>query len=126
MFHYRINYAIEIYIELRFRVRFIKWRTTDRESLDSDLNIIITEALNTSVLFIPRNTKTMHLSRLLEPIQLNKIIAAWIHEDIPSFEPGSMVVGSSIADAIIFTKTPGSMLAGVPFVEQLFSILDCK
>lgn len=66
------------------------------------------------------------MDRLIEPTQLNKLVAQWIHEDIPSFEPSSVAIGCCAAEAVIYAKTPNTLLAGAPFVSQIFKTLDCR
>lgn len=46
-------------------------------------------------------------------------VAAWIEEDVPSFDVGGLVVGSEVAGATVWCKSPG-VLAGVPFANEVF------
>lgn len=51
-----------------------------------------------------------------------KQVAAWIEEDVPSFDVGGLVVGSKVSEATVWCKSPG-VLAGVPFANEVF--LQC-
>jgi len=67
----------------------------------------------------------MDLSQLLT-VQWDKSqIAAWLREDIPSFDYGGLVVGDTADEAILYCKSPG-VLCGVPFVDEIFNFLNCK
>lgn len=63
-------------------------------------------------------------AHLLPPSWTN-IIPAWLAEDTPSFDYGGFVVGAAPATARLLAKSPG-ILAGVPFVDEIFRHLDCK
>ncbi|RMZ86447.1 hypothetical protein DV736_g6327, partial [Chaetothyriales sp. CBS 134916] len=52
------------------------------------------------------------------------MITTWLAEDTPSFDYGGFVVGSSPRTAQLLCKAPG-VLAGVPFVNEVFGQLDC-
>lgn len=52
-------------------------------------------------------------------------IQGWLNEDMPKFDIGGFVVGDEVATAKILMKSPG-VLAGVPFVNEVFRCLDCK
>jgi nicotinate-nucleotide pyrophosphorylase (carboxylating) len=56
---------------------------------------------------------------------LSPLISAWLKEDIPSFDYGGWVVGSSIKTAKLYCKQNG-VLCGVPFVNEIFKQLNCK
>ncbi|KAI4847121.1 nicotinate-nucleotide pyrophosphorylase [Aureobasidium sp. EXF-8845] len=61
----------------------------------------------------------------LLPPSWTSVISAWLAEDTPSFDYGGFVVGAAPATARLLAKSPG-ILAGVPFVEEIFKQLDCK
>jgi len=52
-------------------------------------------------------------------------VQQWLQEDVPSFDFGGFVVGDKLETATLYGKTKG-VLAGVPFFEAIFEILDCK
>ena len=52
-------------------------------------------------------------------------VTHWLAEDTPSFDYGGFVVGSSPRTAELLCKSPG-VLAGQPFVEEIFRQLDCE
>lgn len=62
---------------------------------------------------------------LLPQKQLDSIVRQWIHDDIPSFDVGGLVVGSAMRTAQLWIKSPG-MVAGRPFVDTVFQQLDCQ
>mmetsp|Transcript_56222 Transcript_56222/g.93521 ORF Transcript_56222/g.93521 Transcript_56222/m.93521 type:complete len:287 (+) Transcript_56222:27-887(+) len=53
------------------------------------------------------------------------LVRQWLLEDIPSFDRGGFVVGEAERTALLWGKTDG-VLAGVPFFEEIFRILDCS
>lgn len=65
-----------------------------------------------------------NLSHILHPIHLQDTVRAWLKEDTPNFDYGGFVVGESKEKAVILCKSAG-MLAGVPFVNAIFSELNC-
>lgn len=69
------------------------------------------------------NPKNLH--HILSPANIEDLVRGWIKEDIPSFDYAGIVVGDKIEEAAIIAKSPG-ILSGVPFVESVFSQLDCK
>lgn len=60
----------------------------------------------------------------LLPPSWKKQIALWLEEDTPSFDYGGFVVGDSPAEAKLLAKSQG-IVAGVPFFDEIFRILDC-
>ncbi|GAM83251.1 hypothetical protein ANO11243_012370 [Dothideomycetidae sp. 11243] len=52
-------------------------------------------------------------------------IPQWLAEDTPSFDYGGFVVGSGPAEARLLAKSSG-ILAGVPFVDEIFHYLGCS
>jgi len=64
-----------------------------------------------------------NLAHLLPP-HYKHTITHWLEEDTPSFDYGGFVVGEAPATARLLGKSPG-MLAGVPFVDEVFKQLDC-
>lgn len=61
----------------------------------------------------------------LLPPSWTTTITSWLTEDTPSFDYGGFVVGSSPSTARLLAKSPG-ILAGVPFVDEIFKQLDCQ
>ncbi|EGG00977.1 uncharacterized protein MELLADRAFT_39424 [Melampsora larici-populina 98AG31] len=61
----------------------------------------------------------------LLPPSWKSIITEWLREDTPSFDYGGFVVGETDSDAILLGKSNG-ILAGVPFVDEVFSQLGCS
>ncbi|KAF8320849.1 nicotinate-nucleotide diphosphorylase [Clavulina sp. PMI_390] len=65
------------------------------------------------------------LAHILPPSWETQVIA-WLDEDTPSFDYGGYVVGEVEREAFLLGKgkTP-AVLAGVPFVDKIFSHLGC-
>jgi nicotinate-nucleotide pyrophosphorylase (carboxylating) len=61
---------------------------------------------------------------LLVPPSLKSTVASWLEEDIPSFDVGGAVVGATPAKATLWCKATG-VLAGVPWVNEIFRQVDC-
>lgn len=59
------------------------------------------------------------------PQNWGKILQGWLDEDIPGFDVGGFVVGSKIETAVLYGKSEG-ILAGRPFFERIFNLLDCQ
>lgn len=64
-------------------------------------------------------------THLLPGTNIDAIIRSWLQEDMPTFDVGGFVVGSSNKKAILYMKSPG-VFAGKPFVESVFRLLECK
>lgn len=64
-------------------------------------------------------------SNLLHPLKLRQLAADWMAEDVPAFDYGGFVVGERTETAVLLCKSPG-VLAGVPFFDAVFSLLDCE
>jgi nicotinate-nucleotide pyrophosphorylase (carboxylating) len=64
-----------------------------------------------------------NLAHLLPP-HFQSDIRQWLAEDAPSFDYGGFVVGSAPRTAVLLCKSPG-ILAGVPFIDEVFRQLDC-
>ncbi|XP_064460895.1 nicotinate-nucleotide pyrophosphorylase [carboxylating]-like isoform X2 [Ornithodoros turicata] len=62
---------------------------------------------------------------LLNPVILEELARTWLKEDHPSMDVGSMVVGDVDVTADLWCKSPG-VLAGVPFANTVFSLLECE
>ncbi|GAA5931817.1 hypothetical protein JCM3775_000050 [Rhodotorula graminis] len=60
----------------------------------------------------------------LLPPSWKSIITAWLAEDTPSFDYGGFVVGETLEEATLWGKSQG-VLAGVPFVDEIFAQLGC-
>ncbi|PVZ97593.1 hypothetical protein BB558_006447 [Smittium angustum] len=58
-------------------------------------------------------------------VSISSFIKNWLTEDIPSFDYGGYVVGSSLKKATLYGKAKG-VLAGVPFVNEVFKQLGCE
>jgi len=53
-------------------------------------------------------------------------ITAWLKEDVPSFDYGGFVVGEDEREAYLLGKgSEPALVAGVPFVDEIFHQLDC-
>ena len=59
------------------------------------------------------------------PGRLEELVRGWLAEDVPSFDFGGVVVGTRMIQAELLGKAPGIM-AGRPFVDAIFSHLNCK
>ena len=76
---------------------------------------------------LPLSTSASHHGSLADllPSHFTTQIIAWLAEDTPSFDYGGFVVGSKSRTAQLLCKSAG-ILAGVPFVDEVFRQLDCK
>lgn len=63
-------------------------------------------------------------SQLLPQQQIDAIVKQWLHDDMPSFDIGGLVVGSDVKSARLLMKSSG-VFAGKPFVDAVFSSLNC-
>ena len=61
----------------------------------------------------------------LLPHNWGKLVQLWLDEDIPGFDIGGYVVGSKLETAVLYGKSYG-LLAGRPFFDRVFILLDCK
>ena len=69
---------------------------------------------------------TNRLEHLLPPSWKTQV-TAWLAEDTPSFDYGGYVVGEAHRKAYLFGKgSQTAVLAGVPFVNEIFDQLDCQ
>ena len=64
------------------------------------------------------------LPHLLPPHYAD-LISSWLREDCPNFDYGGFVVGDGNAKANLIAKS-GGMLAGIPFVDEVFRQLNCE
>ncbi|KAK4048300.1 nicotinate-nucleotide diphosphorylase (carboxylating) [Microbotryomycetes sp. JL201] len=64
------------------------------------------------------------LAHLLPP-SWKHVITSWLDEDTPSFDYGGFVVGDQTEQAFLWGKSEG-ILAGVPFVDEIFKQLGCE
>ncbi|KAB8200887.1 Quinolinate phosphoribosyl transferase C-terminal domain protein [Aspergillus parasiticus SU-1] len=62
--------------------------------------------------------------RHLLPSNYKRLITSWLEEDCPSFDYGGFVVGDSEGEARLLGKAKG-VVAGVPFVDEVFAQLGC-
>lgn len=64
-------------------------------------------------------------SHLLPPSWKTQV-AAWLQEDVPSFDYGGFVVGEDEREAFLLGKgSSPAVVAGVPFFTEVFSQLGC-
>lgn len=61
----------------------------------------------------------------LLPAWMKDEVKRWLADDVPGFDIGGMVVGERVEEALLLGKSDG-VLAGVPFVNAVFELLDCK
>ncbi|GAA5835880.1 hypothetical protein JCM3766R1_005876 [Sporobolomyces carnicolor] len=61
----------------------------------------------------------------LLPPSWKSVITQWLAEDTPSFDYGGFVVGEGLEEAFLWGKSEG-ILAGVPFVNEIFAQLGCS
>ncbi|KAE8348700.1 Quinolinate phosphoribosyl transferase [Aspergillus coremiiformis] len=62
--------------------------------------------------------------RHLLPVNYKRLVTSWLEEDCPSFDYGGFVVGESDGLAKLLGKAKG-VVAGVPFVDEVFAQLGC-
>lgn len=75
---------------------------------------------------MPKGQPRNRYEHLLPP-SWKQQVAAWLAEDIPSFDYGGYVVGEAEREAFLLGKgTEPAVLAGSPFVTEIFKQLDCK
>ncbi|PVG00769.1 nicotinate-nucleotide diphosphorylase [Serendipita vermifera] len=68
----------------------------------------------------------MSYAHLLPPSWKSQV-SAWLEEDTPSFDYGGFVVGEAEKTAFLLGKGKSeAVLAGVPFVDEIFRQLDCS
>jgi nicotinate-nucleotide pyrophosphorylase (carboxylating) len=65
------------------------------------------------------------MDHLLVPSTVRQLVQEWLKEDIPSMDYGGYVVGSKPEKALLYCKADG-ILAGVPFVNEVFRGLACQ
>jgi len=54
-------------------------------------------------------------------------VAEWLAEDTPSFDYGGYVVGEALREAFLLGKgSQPAVLAGSPFVTEIFYQLGCQ
>eukprot|EP01087_Luapelamoeba_hula_P008535 TRINITY_DN2135_c0_g1_i1.p1 TRINITY_DN2135_c0_g1~~TRINITY_DN2135_c0_g1_i1.p1 ORF type:complete len:290 (+),score=57.88 TRINITY_DN2135_c0_g1_i1:3-872(+) len=68
-----------------------------------------------------KDTKQLHH---LLPFGWERKVGEWLQEDIPSYDYGGFVVGTTPERAVLYGKSPG-VLAGVPFVTEIFKQVGC-
>ncbi len=64
------------------------------------------------------------LSNLIPKYKLEKLVLGWLEEDTPSFDIAGAILEDKPCQGIIVAKEKG-IVAGLPFVETIFSTLDC-
>jgi len=63
----------------------------------------------------------------LLPPSWKSAVTEWLAEDTPSFDWGGFVVGETSREAFLLGKGKQmAVLAGVPFVDEIFHQLDCE
>ncbi|KAF8591486.1 nicotinate-nucleotide diphosphorylase [Ramaria rubella] len=63
----------------------------------------------------------------LLPPSWKSVVNVWLTEDTPSLDWGGYVVGEAFREAFLFGKGKQiAVLAGVPFVDEIFSLLGCQ
>ena len=63
----------------------------------------------------------------LLPPSWKQQVAGWLAEDTPSLDYGGYVVGDVLREAFLFGKgSQPAVLAGSPFVDEIFTQLDCR
>lgn len=70
------------------------------------------------------NENPVNFASLL-PQNLDAVIEGWIHDDMPSFDVGGLVVGNEEKKAQLLMKSTG-VFAGKPFFQRVFDMLGCK
>ncbi|GKY99637.1 hypothetical protein MPSEU_000917800 [Mayamaea pseudoterrestris] len=75
--------------------------------------------------FSNSSSETINFAALIPPHRLDVMVRSWLHNDLPSFDVGGLVVGTVPRTAILWMKSPG-VLAGQPFVNAVFHNLDCQ
>lgn len=68
---------------------------------------------------------SVNAADMLNPLELRRALAEFIRDDIPAFDVGGAIVGRGVASATFFVKS-SLVLAGLPFVDALMGLLDCK
>lgn len=62
----------------------------------------------------------------LLPAGWKRQVDFWLEEDVPSFDYGGFVVGEIEREAYLLGKgSSPAVLAGSPFVDEIFKRLDC-
>ena len=73
-----------------------------------------------------KSDRKMSFEHLLPP-SWKQQVGNWLAEDTPSFDYGGYVVGDALREAFLFGKgSQPAVLAGSPFVDEIFAQLDCK
>jgi hypothetical protein len=62
---------------------------------------------------------------LLPPGRLQALVQQWLHDDIPTFDVGGLVVGAVPRTAFLWMKSSG-IVAGIPIVDAVFQQLHCQ
>jgi nicotinate-nucleotide pyrophosphorylase (carboxylating) len=71
------------------------------------------------------SSSSPNFSAVLPPLW-RELIRGYLRDDAPTFDVGGFVVGDEPETAILLCKTPGSVLAGVPFFNAVFEELGCE
>lgn len=66
------------------------------------------------------------LQSILNPILVKQLVNDWLIEDQPAFDLQSLACCGKRVEAVIDCKTPGALLAGVPFVDTIAQQLDVQ
>lgn len=65
------------------------------------------------------------ISQTIPPQTLRRLAQEWLMEDTPNFDLAGVCVGSREVKARLLCKTPGTILAGCPFFNAVFTELGC-
>ena len=66
-----------------------------------------------------KSIQTKYLQNILNPVQLRQLAQSWLLEDQSGFDLQAVVCDGKSIEAIVWCKTEGSILAGVPFVDAI-------
>ena len=69
-------------------------------------------------------TPPTNFGALIPQERLDETVRQWLLDDIPSFDVGGLVVGTSEKEATLWMKSPG-VFAGKPFFDAIVRVLGC-
>jgi nicotinate-nucleotide pyrophosphorylase (carboxylating) len=67
---------------------------------------------------------TPRYSHLLPPSWKSQI-SVWLDEDTHTLDYGGFVVGDALREAFLGKASQRAVLAGTPFVDEIFHLTDC-
>jgi nicotinate-nucleotide pyrophosphorylase (carboxylating) len=89
-------------------------------------NAVEIRFLHADCLWDPMTMAAPSLAHIL-PSNWESQVIVWLKEDAPSFDWGGYVVGDVEREAFLLGKGKSpAVLAGVPFVDAIFSYLGCQ